>query len=340
MDALLTAAVASASHEQLKRVREALCSDPAFAQLPPSMLQRGTAAGDSPSLILPFPVVGAMPPSVRCDWRTGELRLVGAGPLLSASEVHDLEEFMARSSAVEGASGVMRTMWRRSVCSEVAHLARALGMRPLASPKNALRYPTPDVPPDLLLQLPPADAALYLAIYMDRAAPTPARAKWMLLTAAASASLPAVAEQMRASPAGLGAEGGVESWEQLLHAFAGWGAVHAGRCAAEAQLVALGAQFSVLVAPGSASTQIVFDANIVAAGTDGGVSLQFGRAGEGGWDATLSGIRGEAPCAGALRPLAQGTQLRYAVMEEHYGGGVPALFADIRALAAQPTQRL
>ena len=332
MDALLTAAIASASHEHLERVRAALCSDPAFALLPPTVLQRGTAAGDSPSLVLPFPVAGAMPPSVRCDWRTGELRLVGAAPLLSASEVHDLEEFMARSSAVEGASGVMRTMWRRSVCAEVAHLARALGMRPLASPKNVLRYPTPDVP-DLLLHLAPADAALYVAIFMDRAAPTAPRAKWMLLSAAASASLPAVAEQMRVSPEGLGAEGGVDSWEQLLRAFAGWAAVHAARSAAEAQLVALGTQFSVLVAPGSASTQVVFDASLVAAGARSGVSLNFGRAGEGGWDASLPGIRAEAQCAGALRPLSQGTQLRYAVMEEHLGGGVPALFADVRALA-------
>lgn len=331
MDALLTAAVASASHEQLERVREALCSNPAFAQLPPPVLQRGTAAGDSPSLVLPFPVAGAMPPSVRCDWRTGELRLVGASPLLSAAEVNDIEEFMARSSAVEGASGVTRTMWCRSVCSEVAHLARALGMRPLASPRNALRYPTPNIP-DLLLQLPPADAALYLAIFMDRAAPTAPRAKWMLLTAAASPSLPAVAEQMLVAPAGLGADGGVDSWAQLLRAFAGWAALHAARSAAEAQLRALGAQFSVLVAPGSASTQIVFDANLVAPGADSGVSLHFGAAGEGGWDATLPGIRAEASCAGALRPLAQGTQLRYAVMEEHLGGGVPALFADIRAL--------
>jgi hypothetical protein len=340
MDALLTAAVASASHEQLERVRQALCSDPAFAQLPPTVLQRGTAAGDSPSLVLPFPVAGAMPPSVRCDWRTGELRLVGATPLLSASEVHDLEDLMARSTAVEGAAGVMRNMWRRSVCADVAHLARALGLRPLASPRNALQYPAQgQLPPDLLLQLPPADAALYLAIFMDRATPTAPRAKWMLLTAAASASLPAVAEQMRVVPAGLDADGGVESWEQLLQAVASWGALHAARSAAEAQLVALGAQFSVLVAPGSASTQVVFDASQVAAGAEGGVSLHFGRAGEGGWDATLPGIRGDAPCAGALRPLAQGSQLRYAVMEEHLGGGVPALFADIRALVGQPAQQ-
>ena len=337
MDALLTAAVASASHEQLERVREALCSDPAFLQLPPTVLQRGTAAGDTPSLVLPFPIAGAMPPSVRCDWRTGELRLLGAAPMLSASEVHDLEEFMARSSAVDGASGVMRTMWRRSVCSEVALLARARGMRPLASPKNALRYPTPEAP-DMLLQLPPADAALYLAVFMDRAAPTPSSAKWMLLTAAASPSLPAGAEQMRVSPAGLGADGGVESWEQLLHALAGWAAEHSARTAAEAQLLALGTQFTTLIAPGSGSTQLVFDANLVAAGADSGVSLRFGRAGEGGWDASLPGIRGEALCAGSLRPVAHGSQLRYAVMDEHFGGGIPALFADIRALVAGSQQ--
>jgi len=337
MDALLTAAVASASHEQLERVREALCSDPAFSQLPPTVLQRGTAAGDTPSLVLPFPIAGAMPPSMRCDWRTGELRLLGAAPMLSTSEVHDLEEFMARSSAVDGASGVMRTMWRRSVCAEVALLARALGMRPLASPKNALRYPTPEAP-DLLLQLPPADAALYFAIFMDRAAPTPSRTKWMLLTAAASPSLPAGTEQLRVLPAGLSADGGVESWEQLLHAIAGWAAEHSARTAAEAQLLALGTHFTTLVAPGSASTQVVFDANLVAAGADSGVSLHFGRSGEGGWDASLPGIRGEAPCAGALRPVAQGSQLRYAVMDEHFGGGIPALFADIRALVAGSRQ--
>jgi hypothetical protein len=338
MEALLRASVAAASLQQLGSVQAALRAEPALAAPPATVLRRGATPDDAPSLVLPFQAAGAAPPSMRCDWRTGALRLVGAVPLLSAAAVRELEEYTQRASAAAAASRMVAELWRRSVCSEVAQLARSLGMRPLASPKCALRYAGGAPPPDVLLQLPPAGAALHLAIYLDGAAPTAQHAKLVWFAGRpGAATLPAPADhlQLLAADAATAAGG----WEAMLRGVAEWGSVHSARIAAEAQLAALSANFAVLAAPGEPA-QLLLDANGVAPGVDSGVRLRFGAAHEAAWSALLPDASCAPPageCSGAAHcvPLG-GTRLRYAHAEEHLGGGVPALFRDIRAVRACP----
>jgi hypothetical protein len=335
VDALLRAAVAAASLQQLTSVQAALRLEPALAALSPTELRRGDALEDPPALVLPFAADNAAPPSLRCDWRTGALRLIGAVPLLSAPAVRDLEESTARASAVEAASRMVSELWRRSVRTEVARLARALGMSPLASPKCALRYPQGSATPDVLLQLPPAGAALHLAVYLD-ATPTAQRAKLAVLAARpAEVALPVPADPLHLVPEALAASAAAGDWTSMLRAYADWAASHGARVAAEAQLAAMSAHFSVLAALGAAGAQLLLDANRVAPGTDSGVRVRFDGANEAAWEATLPDVTAQVPfagCNGALSWSADGVRLRYAHMDEHLGGGMLALFADIRTV--------
>jgi hypothetical protein len=336
MDALMRAAVAAASLQQLVNVQAALASNPALSALSPTVLRCGHASEDAPSLLLPFPSAGATPPSLRCDWRTGALRLVGAVPLLSPAAVRELEEFATRTPGVLAAPRIVMELWRRSVRSEVAHTGRALGMRPVASPRCALRYTPGTATPDVLLLLPPTSAALYLAVYLDVVRPMAQCAKLVLLTGRrVDALLPLAAEHLPVLLPALTEQTASGGWQPLMRAFLDWGATHVPHVAAEAQLAALGARHFTFAAPGGTGPQVCFDANWVAPGADTGVRLRFGGAHEAAWEALLPELRiGEAParCSGTFQSLQQGMRLRYAHMEEHLGGGVPALFHDIRAV--------
>jgi mediator of RNA polymerase II transcription subunit 14 len=338
VDALMRAAVAAASLQQLTSVQAALASNPALATLPPTLLRCGHASEDAPSLLLPFPSAGATPPSLRCDWRTGALRLVGAVPLLSPAAVRELEEYATRTLSVMAAPSIVMELWRRSVRSEVAHTGRALGMRPVASPRCALRYAPGAAIPDVLLLLPPTSAALYLAVYLDSMRPVAQCAKLLLLTARRVDALPPPAEHLPSLPPALTEQTACGGWEPLLRVFLDWGATHAPHVAAEAQLATLGARHFTLAGPGGAGPQVCFDANWVAPGADTGVRLRFGGAHEAAWEALLPELRiSEAParCTGMFQSSQAGARLRYAHMEEHLGGGVPALFHDIRAVRAR-----